>query len=77
MSLILTTDNIIRLTPTRSMQTFFHYLQDFLFVFFDKMILSILSMQIIVVYIGIIMKNIYLQSEKKYFYYRNNYLCWS
>jgi hypothetical protein len=67
MSLILTTDNIIRLTPTRSMQTFFHYLQAFLFVFFDKMILSILSMQIIVVYIGIIMTNIYFQSEKKLF----------
>ena len=67
MSLILTIDNIIRLIPTKSMPTFFHYLQAFLLVFFDKMILSILSMQIIVIYIGIIMTNIYFQREKKIF----------
>ena len=67
MSLILALDNIIRIIPTINMPNFFHYLQAFLLVFFDKMILTILSMQIIIIYIGIIMTNVYFHNEKKIF----------
>ena len=67
MSLILMLDNIIRLIPTINMPTFFHYLQAFFLVFFDKMILTVLSMQIIIIYIGIIWTDIYFHNEKKIF----------
>ena len=68
MSLIILLDNIIRIIPVKSWPVFFHYFQAFLLVFFDKMILSILSMQIIVIYIGIIKTEIYEKNEKKYLY---------
>lgn len=67
MSMTILLDNIIRLIPTHSMATFFHYLQAFLLVFFDKMILSILSMQIIVIYIIIMWVETYINNEKKIF----------
>ena len=67
MSLIILLDNIIRIIPVKSWPVFFHYFQAFLLVFFDKMILSILSMQIIVIYIGIIKTEIYEKNEKKIF----------
>ena len=67
MSLIITLDNIIRLLPIKDLPTFFHYLQAFLLVFFDKMILTVLSMQIIIIYIGIIFTDIYFHNEKKIF----------
>ena len=67
MSLTILLDNIIRIIPTKSMPTFFHYLQAFLLVFFDKMILSILSMQIIVIYIIIMWVETYYNHQKLIF----------
>ena len=64
MSLTILLDNIIRIIPTKSMPTFFHYLQAFFLVFFDKMILSILSMQIIVIYIIIMWVQTYYVHQK-------------
>ena len=67
MSLIILLDNILRLIPANSMPTFFHYLQAFLLVFFDKMILSILSTQIVVIYIIIMWVETYINNEKRIF----------
>ena len=64
MSLTILLDNIIRIIPIKSLPTFFHYLEAFLLVFFDKLILSILSMQIIVIYIGIMWVETYSKNEK-------------
>lgn len=67
MSMIILFDNIIRLIPFNKFPTFFHYLQAFLLVSFDKMILSILSMQIVVIYIIIMWVEIYINHEKLIF----------
>ena len=67
MSLTILLDNIIRIIPIKSLPTFFHYLQAFLLVFFDKMILSILSMQIIVIYIIIMWVETYYHNQKLIF----------
>ena len=67
MSFIILLDNIIRVIPIQSWPVFFHYLQACLLVFFDKVILSILSMQIMVIYIGIIQTEFYEKKEKLIF----------
>jgi len=69
-SLILCIDNIVRvllIPKSWNKIQILQYFQAFLLVFFDKMILSILSMQIIVIYIGIIKTEIYEKNEKKIF----------
>jgi hypothetical protein len=60
-------DNIIRIIPVHSLPESAHYTQAFFLVFFDKMIMVILSMQIIVVYIGIMRTESYEKNEKKIF----------
>ena len=67
MSLTILLDNIIRIIPIKSFPTFFHYMEAFLLVFFDKLILSILSMQIILIYIGIMWVETYYNNEKMIF----------
>ena len=67
MSITILLDNIIRIIPTRSLPDFCHYLQAFFLVLLDKMIMTILSMQIIVIYLGIIKTEIYEKNQKKIF----------
>ena len=67
MSCTILLDNIIKIIPTYSLPNFCHYLQAFFLVLFDKMILSILSMQIIVIYLGIIKTEIYEKNQKTIF----------
>ena len=67
MSLTILLDNIVRIIPLKSAPAFFHYLQAFLLVLCDKMILSFLSMQIVVIYIAIIWMETYYKNEKKIF----------
>ena len=67
MSLTILLDNIVRIIPLKSAPDFFHYLQAFLLVLCDKMILSFLSMQIVVIYIAIIWMETYYKNEKKIF----------
>ena len=57
-------DNIIRIIPTQSLHYSCQYAQAFFLVLFDKMIVTILSMQIIVVYIGIIKTEVYEKKQK-------------
>ena len=67
MSLTLLLDNITRIIPSKSLPNFFHYLQAFILVLCDKMILSFLSMQIVVIYIAIMWEETYFKNEKKIF----------
>ena len=64
MSCTILLDNIIRIIPTKSLHYSCRYAQAFFLVLFDKMIVTILSMQIIVVYIGIIKTEIYEKYQK-------------
>lgn len=64
MSCTILLDNIIRIIPTKPLHYSCHYAQAFFLVLFDKMIVTILSMQIIVVYIGIIKTEIYEKYQK-------------
>ena len=67
MSLTILLDNITRIIPSKSLPNFFHYLQAFILVLCDKMILSFLSMQIVVIYIAIMWEETYFKNEKKIF----------
>ena len=67
MSLTILLDNIARIIPSKSLPNFFHYLQAFILVLCDKMILSFLSMQIVVIYIAIMWEETYFKNEKKIF----------
>ena len=67
MSLTILLDNITRIIPSKSFPNFFHYLQAFILVLCDKMILSFLSMQIVVIYIAIMWEETYFKNEKKIF----------
>ena len=67
MSLTILLDNITRIIPSKSLPNFFHYLHAFILVLCDKMILSFLSMQIVVIYIAIMWEETYFKNEKKIF----------
>jgi len=64
MSCTILLDNIIRIIPTKSLHYSCHYAQAIFLVLFDKMIITILTMQVIVVYIGIIKTEIYEKYQK-------------
>ena len=67
MSTTILLDNIIRIIPTNSLPVGYQYAQATFLVLFDKIIIAILCMQIIVVYIGIIKTEIYEKNQKKIF----------
>ena len=67
MSCTILLDNIIKIIPTSSLGESYKIAQAFFLVLFDKMIVTILSMQIIVVYIGIIKTEIYEKHQKMIF----------
>ena len=67
MSSTILLDNIIRIIPTRSLPVAYQYAQATFLVLFDKIIIALLCMQIIVVYIGIIKTEIYEKNQKKIF----------
>jgi hypothetical protein len=70
LSLSISIDNIVRimLIPKEwSEILIFQYFQAFLLVFFDKFILLILTMQIFIIYIGIMKTNFYYEHEKTIF----------
>ena len=64
MSCTILLDNIIRIIPTKSLHYSCQYAQAIFLVLFDKMIVTILTMQVIVVYIGIIKTEIYEKYQK-------------
>ena len=62
-SLLLFFDNILRIIPVGSIITF-QYIQAFILVFFDKVLLNILTIQAIIYYLGVIKTQIYYANEK-------------
>lgn len=70
-SFILCLDNILRIIPFKDKNDQdtnpFEYMQAFLLVFFDKLILAILSMQSLIYYLGIVKTKFYFDNEKKIF----------
>ena len=62
-SLLLFFDNILRIIPVGNIVTF-QYIQAFILVFFDKVLLNILTIQAIIYYLGVIKTQIYYANEK-------------
>ena len=62
-SLLLFFDNILRIIPVGNIVTF-QYIQAFILVFFDKVLLNILTIQAIIYYLGVIKTQLYYAKEK-------------
>ena len=62
-SLLLFFDNILRLIPTEGSEVF-QYIQAFILIFFDKLLLCVLSVQAIIYYLGVIQTKLYYAKEK-------------
>jgi hypothetical protein len=62
-SLLLFFDNVLRIIPVGSIDTI-QYMQAFILVFFDKVLLNILTIQVIIYYLGVIKTKIYYANEK-------------
>ena len=71
-SLILFLDNILRILPftdsKRGKHNTLEYIQAYLLVFFDKLILATLTMHAFIFYLGVIKTEFYYLHEKKIFY---------
>ena len=69
-SLILFLDNILRIIPLTDVNTsisVWEYIQGSLLVFFDKLILSTLTMQSIIIYLGVFSNDFYSKHQKAIF----------
>ena len=70
-SFIICLDNILRIIPFKDKNNSdtnpFEYMQAFLLILFDKLILAILSMQSLIYYLGIAKTKFYFDNEKKIF----------
>ncbi len=64
LSIILFIDNILRLIPTASMPDFFKYSQAFILVCLDKLLLTTLVAQTIIIYLGVCQTNVYFNHER-------------
>lgn len=64
LSIILFIDNILRLIPTVSMPDFFKYSQAFILVCLDKLLLTTLVAQTIIIYFGVCQTNVYFNHER-------------
>ena len=64
LSIILFIDNILRLIPTASMPEFIKYSQAFILVCLDKLLLTTLVAQTIIIYLGVCQTNVYFKHER-------------
>jgi len=62
-SLLLLLDNILRLIPTEGSEVF-QFIQAFILILFDKLLLCVLSVQAIIYYLGVIKTEVYYAKEK-------------
>ena len=62
-SLLLFFDNILRLIPSEGSEVF-QYIQAFILIFFDKLLLCVLTVQAIIYYLGVIKTTLYYAKEK-------------
>ena len=64
LSIILFIDNILRLVPTKNMHESLQYSQAFILVCLDKLLLTTLVAQTIIIYLGVCQTNLYFSHEK-------------
>lgn len=64
LSIILFIDNILRVIPTENMPDFIKYTQAFLLVCLDKLLLTTLCAQTIIIYLGVCQSNTYFKNER-------------
>lgn len=64
LSIILFIDNILRLVPTKNMHESLQYCQAFILVCLDKLLLTTLVAQTIIIYLGVCQTNLYFSHEK-------------
>lgn len=64
LSIILFIDNILRLVPTKNMHESLQYGQAFILVCLDKLLLTTLVAQTIIIYLGVCQTNLYFSHEK-------------
>ena len=71
LSFIILIDNIFRLIPISRKEKYktFHYLQAFILASLDKFILLILTVQMFIIYMGIMKTDFYYQHKKAIFYF--------
>ena len=68
LSIILFIDNVLRLVPTANMPEFFQYSQAFLLVCLDKLLLTTLCAQTIIIYLGVCQTNTYFNHERPIYF---------
>ena len=61
-------DNIIRLIPTSKAAAGFQYIQAFLLTFLDKLVLTTITSQAIITYLGVCQTKLYFNHEKKIYF---------
>jgi hypothetical protein len=64
LSIILFIDNILRLIPTSNMHESLQYSQAFILVCLDKLLLTTLVAQTIIIYLGVCQTNVYFDHER-------------
>jgi hypothetical protein len=64
LSIILFIDNILRLIPTANMHGSLQYSQAFILVCLDKLLLTTLVAQTIIIYLGVCQTNVYFDHER-------------
>lgn len=68
LSFIILFDNFIRLIPTSSFPKFFQFIQAFLLVYLDKLLLSTIVSQVFIYYLGLKKTEFYFKYEKIIFF---------
>ena len=64
LSIILLIDNILRLIPTKNAKKIFQVIQAFLLTFLDKLVLTTITSQSFITYLGVCKTTIYFKNEQ-------------
>ena len=68
LSFILFFDNILRLIPTKNAPEAFQYIQAFLLTFLDKLVLTTITSQAIIIYLGVCQTKLYFNNERSVYF---------
>lgn len=64
LSFILLVDNILRIISTKNASEIYQYIQAFLLVFLDKLVLTTITSQAFIIYLGVCKTDLYFNHEK-------------
>lgn len=67
-SLIILIDNAFRLIPTKNYSDLIQYIQAFTLTFLDKLLLTTMTSQILIIFLGMVKTQFYYKHEKAIFY---------